>query len=54
MVENTPVQALAKITHLIIDMDGVLYRGDHPMPRLREFFNFLRERHIPYVLATNN
>jgi 4-nitrophenyl phosphatase len=54
MKENAPVQALAKITHLIIDMDGVLYRGDQPMPLLREFFDFLRERSIPFILATNN
>ena len=53
-MENAPVQALAKITHLIIDMDGVLYRGDQPMPLLREFFDFLRERSIPFILATNN
>ncbi len=46
--------SLTDITHLIIDMDGVLYRGDQPMPRLREFFAFLRERPIPFILATNN
>ena len=52
---------LADITHLIIDMDGVLYRGDEPMPRLGEFFAFLRapqgaphQRPIPFILATNN
>ena len=45
---------LSKITHLIIDMDGVLYRGDQPMPRLVEFFAFLRERSITFTLATNN
>jgi 4-nitrophenyl phosphatase len=45
---------LTDITHLIIDMDGVLYRGDNPLPGLREFFAFLRERPIPFVLATNN
>src|SRR5512133_4156759 len=48
------MQSLANITHLIIDMDGVLYRGDRPMPCLGEFFAFLRERHIPFILATNN
>jgi 4-nitrophenyl phosphatase len=48
------MEALANITHLIIDMDGVLYRGDQPMPRLQEFFAFLRERSIPFILATNN
>ena len=45
---------LTDITHLIIDMDGVLYRGDNPLPGLREFFAFLREDQIPFVLATNN
>jgi 4-nitrophenyl phosphatase len=35
-------------------MDGVLWRGDEPMPGLREFFAFLRRRHIGFVLATNN
>ncbi|HSV86331.1 MAG TPA: HAD-IIA family hydrolase [Levilinea sp.] len=48
------MQSLANITHLIIDMDGVLYRGDQPMPKLAEFFSFLRQRPIPFILATNN
>ncbi len=48
------MQSLADITHLIIDMDGVLYRGDQPLPRLREFIAFLRERGIGFILATNN
>jgi 4-nitrophenyl phosphatase len=45
---------LANITHMIIDMDGVLYRGSEPMPRLHEFFTFLRGRAIPFMLVTNN
>jgi 4-nitrophenyl phosphatase len=48
------MQILARITHLIIDMDGVLYLGDQPMLCLREFIAFLRERPIPFILATNN
>ena len=48
------MNSLIKIKHLILDMDGVLYRGDEPMPRLREFFAFLRERSIPFMLVTNN
>jgi 4-nitrophenyl phosphatase len=48
------MQELKKITNLIIDMDGVLYRGDQPMPRLREFFAFLRKRPVAFILATNN
>lgn len=46
--------ALVDIKHLIIDMDGVLYRGDQPMPGLCEFFAWLRERSIAFILATNN
>lgn len=48
------MKPLTSLTHLIIDMDGVLYRGDQPMPRLQEFFAFLRERSIQFILATNN
>ena len=47
-------EILQQIRHLIIDMDGVLWRGDEPMPGLGEFFAFLREREIGFVLATNN
>ena len=39
---------------LIIDMDGVLWRGNTPMPHLPEFFATLRRRKIGFVLATNN
>jgi 4-nitrophenyl phosphatase len=45
---------LAGIRHLIIDMDGVLWRGDTPMDGLQAFFAFLRQRHVDFVLATNN
>jgi HAD superfamily hydrolase (TIGR01457 family) len=45
---------LTKIKHLIIDMDGVLYLGDQPMPRLVDFVNFLRMHSIQFILATNN
>lgn len=48
------MDSLAEIRHLILDMDGVLYRGNEPMPRLQEFFAFLRDRSIPFILATNN
>ncbi len=48
------MQTLAKINHLIIDMDGVLFRGNQPMPRLCEFIDFLRQRSIHFILATNN
>ena len=45
---------LSAIRNLIIDMDGVLWHGDRPIPRLNEFFDGLRARGIKIVLATNN
>jgi len=35
-------------------MDGVLYRGAEPLPCLPEFIQFLRDRGIGFVMATNN
>jgi 4-nitrophenyl phosphatase len=49
-----PETALYRIRHLIVDMDGVLWRGDKPMPGLQDFFVFLRQHGIDFVLATNN
>ena len=51
---HPPSSILHSIHHLIIDMDGVLWRGDEPMPGLQEFFAFLRQHSIDFVLATNN
>lgn len=42
------------IAGLIIDMDGVLWHGSKPLPGLEAFFSLLREREMPFVLATNN
>lgn len=39
---------------LVMDMDGVLYRGNEPVPGLVEFFTFLEEAKIRYLLLTNN
>jgi 4-nitrophenyl phosphatase len=38
----------------IIDMDGVLWRGNTPLPGLARFFDFLHHRAISFILATNN
>lgn len=43
-----------KIAAAILDMDGVLWRGDEALPGLVDLFDWLHERAIPYVLATNN
>lgn len=45
---------LLRLKHLIIDMDGVLYRGTRAVPGTSDFVEFLRERGITFVLATNN
>lgn len=45
---------LSTIRSLIIDMDGVLYRGNQAIPGTGAFLDFLRERGIGFVLATNN
>jgi len=45
---------LSQIRHLLIDMDGVLWRGDKPMPGLKDLFGLLRGRPVPFVLTTNN
>jgi 4-nitrophenyl phosphatase len=47
-------EALRDIHALVIDMDGVLWRGDNPLPGLVGFFELLRERPIAFRLATNN
>ena len=51
---QAPSSILQSITHLIVDMDGVLWRGDEPVPGLQEFFALLHERRIGFILATNN
>jgi len=45
---------LEAIQAVVLDMDGVLWRGDEPLPGLAPFFDFLRAESIPFVLATNN
>jgi 4-nitrophenyl phosphatase len=47
-------KSLSNVQHLLIDMDGVLWRGAEPMPGLADFFAHLRRRQIKFVLATNN
>jgi 4-nitrophenyl phosphatase len=47
-------ELLRSIKSLIVDMDGVLYRGTEAIPGTRRFLGFLRERAIGFSLATNN
>lgn len=45
---------LNDVSAFIIDMDGVLWHGEQPLPGFLEFFALLRERQLKFVLATNN
>ncbi len=46
--------SIAQWRNLIIDMDGVLWRGETALPGLGAFFKVLRESERRIVLATNN
>lgn len=39
---------------LILDLDGVLWRGDALLPGVKPLFEFLDARGLPYCLASNN
>jgi len=43
-----------KYKNFIIDMDGVIYRENAPLPHSAEFINFLRERDVRVVFFSNN
>ncbi len=43
-----------QVKYMIIDMDGVLWEGNTPMPGLVSFFETLAKHDIQYILATNN
>ena len=44
----------SKINGVVLDMDGVLWRGDEALPGLVALFEWFREANIPFALATNN
>ncbi len=48
------MQNFTNIRALIIDMDGVLWHGEQPLPGLVPFFQLLRDKKLPFILATNN
>jgi 4-nitrophenyl phosphatase len=43
-----------RIRHLLVDLDGVLYRGAIPLPRAQDFIVWLQDRRITFRLVTNN
>ena len=44
----------SNIKALILDMDGVVWKGDAPIGDLPAAFNRIRERGLKFVFATNN
>lgn len=53
ITEPMPI-SLRDLNALIIDLDGVLWRGTTPLPGVADFFDFLNKRGIRFLLATNN
>ena len=50
----SPARFLSNLLGLILDMDGVLWEGETPLPGMPEFLAFLRAQNIRILLATNN
>ena len=48
------MKPLSHLRCFIIDMDGVLYRGDLPLPGAKELLQQMEDRLSPYILVTNN
>jgi 4-nitrophenyl phosphatase len=44
---------LKDVRGMVVDMDGVLWRGEEILPGAAELFAYLQSR-VPYVFATNN
>lgn len=44
----------SKINGLLIDMDGVLWKGSTLLEGFHQFFDFLNSSSFPFVLLTNN
>ncbi len=45
---------LSVYTTYLIDLDGVIYRGDELLPGAKEFLNWLTINHKKYLFLTNN
>ena len=54
MSKVATMKKLDDIRGFILDMDGVLWRGQTFLEGVPEFFSFLRANALPFVLATNN
>ncbi len=45
---------LATIRAVLFDMDGVIYRGNQPLPAVNELLSFLKRHGVAYACITNN
>ena len=45
---------LCDLRAAILDMDGVLYRGETPLPGASDLIAWLRQEGLPFLLLTNN
>ncbi|MDR5709729.1 MAG: HAD-IIA family hydrolase [Armatimonadota bacterium] len=48
------VRWLKAIRGVVLDLDGVVYRGETPLPGAVAFLEHLRRTGLPFVFATNN
>ncbi|MBC8248398.1 MAG: TIGR01457 family HAD-type hydrolase, partial [Anaerolineales bacterium] len=53
-ISNLQLPTPNSINSLIIDLDGVLYRGDEAIVGAREFVALLQREGVPFLLLTNN
>ncbi|MDR7414857.1 MAG: HAD-IIA family hydrolase [Armatimonadota bacterium] len=51
---RNPVPWLGTIRGVVLDLDGVVYRGETVLPGAAEFLDHLRRLGLPFVFATNN
>ena len=45
---------LSRFNAVLLDMDGVLYRGQMPLPGVNEMLTLFEQRGITYACVTNN
>lgn len=54
MADGDDLISESKKRGFLIDMDGVIYRGNEIIPGAREFIGKLQEKNIPFLFLTNN
>lgn len=52
--ERESATSLDRIRGFILDLDGVVYRGNEAIPGSAEFLQYLEDQGLPFALVTNN